>query len=292
MDHRDVLSRLSPDRKTALTLRSNRAGLLNLAGHWGAILLTGSLIAGGAPFWPLLLPVHGVLLVFLFTLQHECTHKTPFATEAINEWVGRVCGLVLIQPFEWFRYFHLAHHRWTNIEGQDPELASEKPATLRAWLVHVSGLPFWVAMIRITLRLALRRERASYLPTGALPRMQREAIVMLCLYALGLAFFAPLLFWVWILPALLGQPFLRLYLLAEHGDCPRVANMLENTRTTFTTGLVRFLAWNMPYHAEHHVYPSVPFHRLPEFHRVLRDHLKVTSDGYVGFTRTYLARRR
>ena len=66
------------------------------------------------------------------------------------------------------------------------------------------------------------------------------------------------------LPVLLGQPALRLYLLAEHGDCPRVANMFENTRTTFTTAMMRFLAWNMPYHVEHHVYPQVPFYRLPD----------------------------
>ena len=291
MDHKDILAALSPADKAALTLRSDRAGLIHLAGHAGAILVTGTLIAAGAPFWPLLLPVQGILLVFLFTLQHECTHKTPFATEALNEWVGRACGLVLIQPFEWFRYFHLAHHRWTNIDGQDPELAQEKPATHREWLIHVSGLPFWLAMIGVTFRLALNRERAPYLPANAVPRMQREAITLFCLYALGLAFAGPLLFWVWILPALLGQPFLRLYLLAEHGDCPRVANMLENTRTTFTTALVRFLAWNMTYHAEHHVYPAVPFHRLPAFHTVLRDHLKVTANGYVEFTKDYLARR-
>ncbi len=291
MDHKDILAALSPADKAALTLRSDRAGLIHLAGHAGAILVTGTLIATGAPFWPLLLPVQGILLVFLFTLQHECTHKTPFATEALNEWVGRACGLVLIQPFEWFRYFHLAHHRWTNIDGQDPELAQEKPATHREWLIHVSGLPFWLAMIGVTFRLALNRERAPYLPANAVPRMQREAITLICLYALGLAFAGPLLFWIWILPALLGQPFLRLYLLAEHGDCPRVANMLENTRTTFTTALVRFLAWNMPYHAEHHVYPAVPFHRLPAFNAVLRDHLKVTANGYVEFTKDYLARR-
>ena len=145
-------------------------------------------------------------------------------------------------------------------------------------------------MIATTVRLALNREHAPYLPRSARPRMQREAIVMLCLYALGLAFLSPLVLWVWVIPLLLGQPFLRLYLLAEHGDCPRVANMLENTRSTFTTALVRFLAWNMPYHTEHHVYPSVPFHRLPEFHDVLRDHLMVTADGYVQFTKDYLAR--
>lgn len=42
--------------------------------------------------------------------------------------------------------------------------------------------------------------------------------------------------------------------------------MFLNTRTTLTTRVVRFLAWNMPYHAEHHAMPSVPFHKLPVLH--------------------------
>ena len=79
---------------------------------------------------------------------------------------------------------------------------------------------------------------------------------------------------------MLGQPFLRLYLLTEHTGCPHVPEMLRNTRTTFTNPLVRFFTWNMPYHVEHHVHPTVPFHRLPAFHRVLRDELTVTANGY------------
>lgn len=31
----------------------------------------------------------------------------------------------------------------------------------------------------------------------------------------------------------------------------------------------RKLAWNMPYHAEHHAWPSVPFHFLPFVHKLL-----------------------
>jgi len=81
------------------------------------------------------------------------------------------------------------------------------------------------------------------------------------------------LFWIWLLPVLVGQPFLRFYLLAEHGLCPTVANMFENTRTTFTNSIVRFVAWNMPYHTEHHVYPMVPFHKLPELHRIIQNEL-------------------
>jgi len=102
---------------------------------------------------------------------------------------------------------------------------------------------------------------------------------------------SPLILWAWIVPVLIGQPALRLYLLAEHGDCPRVADMFENTRTTFTNRIVRFVAWNMPYHAEHHVFPAVPFHKLPALHVRMREHLKVTADGYAAFTRDYLDRR-
>ena len=116
---------------------------------------------------------------------------------------------------------------------------------------------------------------------------------MAAIYALGALslIWSPLLLWLWLVPVLLGQPFLRLYLLAEHGDCPFVANMFENTRTTYTNRVVRFLAWNMPYHVEHHAYPAVPFHHLPALHDKMREHLQVTAPGYAQFTKDYLARR-
>ena len=93
--------------------------------------------------------------------------------------------------------------------------------------------------------------------------------------------------WLWVLPVLIGQPFLRAYLLAEHTLCPHVANMLENTRTTFTTAAVRFIAWNMPFHAEHHAYPAVPFHQLPRFHGLIAAHLRQTERGYIRFHRRF-----
>lgn len=293
MDHKAFVAALPPEDKARLTALSNWAGLWHLAGHLGLIATLGALIALEVPGWWALLPVQGIALIFLFTLEHECTHHTPFATPALNDWIGRACGVVLLLPFEWFRYFHLAHHRWTNIPGRDPELEGAKPETRAQWLWHVSGLPYWLGMARVTLALALGRGAAGYLPSPALPRIRAEARWMLAGYA-ALAttvFWTPILLWVWLVPVLLGQPFLRLYLLAEHGDCPQVTNMFENTRTTFTTRAVRFLAWNMPFHVEHHVYPSVPFHRLPMLHGLMQDRLQVTSQGYAAFTRDYLARR-
>ena len=60
-----------------------------------------------------------------------------------------------------------------------------------------------------------------------------------------------------------GQPFLRYYLLAEHNGCVAGSEIMKNTRTTYSWELINQLAWNMPYHAEHHAWPQVPFHALP-----------------------------
>ncbi|OYX25651.1 MAG: hypothetical protein B7Z10_05700 [Rhodobacterales bacterium 32-66-7] len=277
-----------------MVARSDGPGLWRLAAHLGEVLGMGALIAAGVPGWWLLMPLQGVLIVFLFTLEHEATHRTPFRFAPLNDWAGRVAGFLILLPFEWFRYFHLAHHRWTNIDGRDPELEGGKPETFRAWVWHVSGLPYWGSELRLMAALVRGRAEGGYLPKGAKPRMIAEARWMGVGYVLAGAtlVWSPILLWVWLIPILLGQPFLRLYLLAEHGDCPRVANMFLNTRTTFTTGLVRWLAWNMPYHVEHHVWPAVPFHRLPEVHGLMKDQLQVTAEGYVAFTTGYLERRR
>ena len=77
------------------------------------------------------------------------------------------------------------------------------------------------------------------------------------------------------------------YLLAEHGLCPQVANMFENTHTTFTNRVIRFLAWNMPHHVVHHAYPAVLFYKLPQFHALTRDQLVSTSNGYLRFHMEY-----
>ena len=150
-----------------------------------------------------------------------------------------------------------------------------------ALLIDLGLLALFAVQHSVMARPAFKRAWTRLIPESA----ERSTYTLFSSLALIL------LFWLWILPVILGQPFLRLYLLAEHGDCPRVANMLENTRTTFTTALVRFLAWNMPFHVEHHVYPNVPFHRLPALHDLMQDRLQVTSQGYAAFTRDYLARR-
>jgi fatty acid desaturase len=87
----------------------------------------------------------------------------------------------------------------------------------------------------------------------------------------------------WVLPVAVAQPLLRAILLAEHTGCSENDDPLSNTRTTRTLWPVRFLMWEMPYHAEHHRYPALPFFALRSAHRDLGRHLAhVARHGYLG----------
>jgi fatty acid desaturase len=103
--------------------------------------------------------------------------------------------------------------------------------------------------------------------------------------ALSLSFAQPWFVLYWVLPLAVGQPILRFILLAEHTGCSFDNNPLANTRTTLTLAPLRFLMWNMPFHGEHHLYASIPFHALPAAHAKLSTHLAHVDPGYIQVNR-------
>jgi len=284
-------------RLADLNRRSDAVGLRHLAGHGALLLVTGALIGFAVGSWWIVpaTVLHGVALIALFAPLHETIHRTAFKSRWLNDGVGWLCGLLLVLPPEYFRFFHFAHHRHTQDSLHDPELASPKPTTFAQWLIHVSGWNYWRAEVVGLVTHALGRTPEPFLTAPrAAARVVTEARMVLMIYALIAATaaaagsWAPLIYWV--LPALAGQPFLRFYLLAEHTLCPLVPDMLANSRTTRTNAIVRLLAWNMPYHSEHHAFPSVPFHALPALHRDLRSDLKVVAPGYIAVNREIFQR--
>ena len=271
--------------------RSDALGVLQLLAHLSVLAATGAAIATGMGtilLWPAML-AHGIVLIFLFAPLHETIHRTAFRGRWLNDAVAFAIGVLLVLPREYFRAFHFAHHRFTQDAANDPELSSPKPASVGAYIWHVSGLPYWISGFRGLIQRARGIAREPFYGTERLRRsVILEARLVLAIYAAALigslATGSMLMLWYWIVPAALGQPFLRFYLLAEHAACPRSDNMLENSRTTYTNALVRFLAWNMPFHAEHHAWPSVPFHALPRANTLIAARLGTTAPGYVAAT--------
>jgi fatty acid desaturase len=290
--YQSLMAQLTREQRLDLLQRSDWIGLLHLLGHWGAIVANTTLIIWQVPGWQALLVVQGVLIISNFALLHETIHKTAFATAWLNTVASNVCGLLIMTGPIWFRHFHTDHHRYTNDPQKDPELATPRPETLLQYLVYMSALPVLWSNFRLLVVNALFVNRDPYVGASRRAAVRREAWLFLCIYAAAIGgsvyTASTLLLWIWLVPVVIGQPFLRAYLLAEHGGCPLVEDMLLNTRTTYTSAVVRFLAWNMPYHTEHHVFPAIPFHNLPKFHDIIRDHLNVTENGYVRFHKQFI----
>jgi fatty acid desaturase len=286
---------LAPDALRALQTRSNARGALRLTLHLTALIAAGYWVATATP-WTILPAILalGLVQAALFAPHHETMHQTAFASRRANAIVGWLASAPSLLNAQFYAAFHLAHHRHTQIPGQDPELLTPTPATPRDYLLRILGIPFWRARALLILR-AWRNDLSEYNfipPTAAKPiiRSVRAQSAMMLAAALLAAFLinwkTPFLYWI--LPQLLGTPFLVAYLLAEHTGCTQDRNGLTNTRTTLTNALVRALMWNMPFHAEHHLYPSIPFHRLPAAHRAIRARLGVIEPGYLGWNRAFL----
>ncbi len=272
--------------------RSNVKGLSRLGIHLGMLTCTGLLLAASrGTVWSLgAIILHGVFLTFLFSALHESIHATGFKSRWLNDAVAFAFGVALLLPREYFRAFHLMHHRYTQDPERDPELSVKKPETIGEYLLYLSALPYWRERVTTLIRHARADVTERFIPEGKRPMIVREARLHLALYAIAaavsLAAQSSVLLIYWTLPVVLGQPFLRAFLLAEHTGCPYVPEMMVNTRTTVSNPVVRLLSWNMPYHAEHHAWAAVPFHNLPHAHRQLGNRITHLARGYVGFHRS------
>ncbi len=279
----------------ALNQRSNLRGCLQLAAHLTVLGLSGYVWhqgwAQGSVWlaWPALV-VYGFSLATMFAPLHEGVHRTAFASQALNDVVAWGAGVLSFYNSTFYRRYHQWHHRYTRIAGKDPELEDVQPATLGMYLWQISGVPWWLGKLRGHWQLAWGQTAAmAHIPDSARTAVMRSTQWQLVVYgaaiALSIGFHQPWFWQYWLLPLAIGQPLLRFILIAEHTGCSREGNALTNTRTTLTLWPIRLLMWNMPFHAEHHLYPSIPFHALSQAHRQLAPYFSHVDSGYLAVNR-------
>jgi fatty acid desaturase len=285
----DVPSRtlLAPAALHRLSERSDLRGAVQLGTHGVAMSATALLVWLAWPHWYLLIPamtLHGITIVTMFAPMHECVHRTAFASRTANDIVGWIAGVVSFYNSTFYRHYHAWHHRYTQDPARDPELMYPKAGNRRQYFKEITGLNFWLRRAIDYPSLALGRIRnLPFVPDHVRLRVALSLSMQLLLYlvaASSIALGCPAALYFWFLPAVLAQPLLRALLIVEHTGCSHDRNGLANTRTTSTLFPVRLLMWNMPYHAEHHLFPAVPFHRLPALHREVGDKLVHTAPSY------------
>ncbi|MEM9215367.1 MAG: fatty acid desaturase [Cyanobacteria bacterium P01_F01_bin.150] len=280
----------------SLNQRSDWDGTVRFTAHLGVILISGYLWAV-APSWlsVLALIIGGAGFALMFCAMHEGSHRTAFASPKANDVMAWIAGLLSFYNSTFYRRYHNWHHRYTQIPGKDPELDDPGPETVGQYLWQLSGIPWWLGKFKGHFKVALGNLDGCYfLPKSCHEKVIRSTRIQLGVYG-AIALVSTLLghpwFIVlhWLLPLAVGQPLLRFILWAEHTGCPNEANPLTNTRTTLTLWPLRFLMWNMPYHAEHHLYPSIPFHALPAAHQTLKSYFERVESGYLNVNQSIVA---
>jgi fatty acid desaturase len=286
-----VSNPVSHARLRELSRRRDGPAAMRMASHLGAIALVGSLAAVptvlGSPLWAIPLVIcQAFLVAFLFMPLHETVHKTAFRTRWLNVGLGHLCGAAIGFPYEYYSVFHWQHHRHTQDPDKDPELLVMPPLTSATRLLLAFSGAFQVASrLQLLLKHAITGTvTVPWVPTDKRHLIIREARIYLVAYGAvfvgSVALQSSALLFAWIVPLLIGQFFLRPYLFTEHTGCGRARSAFDNTRTTYTNAVLRWLAWNMPYHAEHHAYPSVPFHALPELNALVSARITHSERGY------------
>jgi len=206
----------------ALMARSDGSALLRTVWHFGALVITGSLLwrLRSTPWVLPLLVAHGYVLAFVFCALHETAHRTAFRTRGLNAAVGTLAGLLTVWPYRNYRVYHWEHHRYTQDPERDPELFFAKPASRPAYLFVLTGIPNALRRIGDILRLAAGRADRPWMAPAERRPLIVEARVYLGVYvALVIASVLAgswIALLVWIAPWVIGQVFLRPYLLAEH----------------------------------------------------------------------------
>jgi len=227
------------------------------------------------------IPLHDLLVQ-----GHEGSHGLISRVHWVNELFGWLTLAPVSISCAAHRIFHMRHHEGPHQEG-DPEYELFNRV--------VPGVPGWAFIIIPAAAPAAVNGYAWQHSSDFKMRLRiaLELSASICLHAalavtLGLQFYGKII----LLPVFTGLPvatFLRA--ITEHHGTAR-GDEWKNSRSVRTNKLLEFLWSNVNYHLEHHLYPGVPYHRLPAVKQILAssysEHHANISRGYVRTATTLL----
>lgn len=233
----------------------------------------------------------------LAVLAHEGAHhlvvRSHFWNDVLTNYLTTYPLTFTVQGY---RTTHLKHH-WYLETPEDPSKVSVDRHP-EEWTFP---MPVW-NFVRMFLRdLLLLSQRAAIslmkylweIPGGRTPHVIRITVmhaVAVALFAWSGNLLAYLLLWIVPLYTVTVACY-RLRSVAEHsGIGPQserysrdVIDNLRTTRTTTGSGLSQYLLipYNVSYHIEHHMFPSIPTFRLRGLHRKLRTNPVYAANAHI-----------
>jgi fatty acid desaturase len=224
----------------------------------------------------------------LAVLAHEGVHRLLLGNRRLNDLLARVfLAWPVLIDFDAYRRVHFRHHRHVN-SPQDPDWTRNR--------YDAVGGRGWQRLARLMAGTAGRQQEIfewfvvgrSLGPWPVVRGLYYATIAGAAIWAGGarallMYWFVPLLTWFLVTMRLKG--------VAEHFALGN-ADTLQAARTIIHGRIARLLLFprNAAYHLEHHLYPRVPHHRLPELHAELMRRPEFSASaplvqGYLAFAR-------
>ena len=268
-----------------LTGRSDGSGFLQVLPHLALVAISGAaafFAAARLPWWALLaiLFVHGSLWAYLANGFHELTHGTVFKTRALNAVFLRIYSFLTWNSHVLYKASHTRHHLYTLHPPQDLEVVLPMRLTLAGFLgsAVIDPLGFFGSvstMVRHAAgKLTGEWENALFPESDAAQRRRlfTWARCTLLGHALIVALSAVTGWWLAAVlttgAAFYGRWVFFLNTYSQHtGLQDNVPDFRLCTRTVRHNPVLQYLYFHMNYHAEHHMYASVPCYNLERLHR-------------------------
>lgn len=282
---------------------STKRGVLELlitavpfAAAWGAMLI--ALNFGQLWLYALLLLPAAGLLMRLFMIQHDCGHGSFFPSRALNDWTGRILGVLTLTPYDYWRRSHAVHHASTgNLDqrgiGDIDTLTVGEYLGRSAWQrfcyrlyrnpVVMFGLgPLY--MLGLQTRVPVGFMRKGWGPWAS-TQITNVAVLVTCglvAWAVGLGPFLLIHLPVVLLAAAAGvwlfyvQHQFEDTHWSEQEEWSFHEAALHGSSHYDLPAVLRWFTANIGMHHIHHLSSRIPYYRLPD---VLRDHPELRDVG-------------
>jgi omega-6 fatty acid desaturase (delta-12 desaturase) len=275
----------------AMSVAQLASGFVPLIGIYALMYAA---LAYGVSYWAvaaLSLPAAG-FIARIFIFQHDCGHGSFFRSARANRWVGLVCSVITLTPYENWRRQHAGHHmHWNDLDNRNSgsdiystclTVAEYRALPPRRQLFYRFVWHPIVALILLPPLVFLLLYRFAFDTPAAWARERRSvyitnAALFVVFGALAFAFGWQNVLLVHLPPAILAS-ILGVWMFSlQHRFEGAVwaregAWNSENASIAGSSHLVlpKILQWftgNIGFHHIHHLDPRVPNYRLEACHR-------------------------
>jgi omega-6 fatty acid desaturase (delta-12 desaturase) len=227
-------------------------------------------------------------LVRIFIIQHDCGHGSFLKTRRANHWLGRICGVLTLTPYGYWRKNHATHHaRASNLDergiGDISTITVNEYLQLSRWgklKYRIYRNPLFLFSIGPVVRLVVlqrfysgsdkvsKAERLSVHGTN----LAIAVVVLVMILTIGLEEFLLVQTPIVVLSAVVGT---WLFYVQHQFEGTYWAHRDEwdyaaaGLRGSSFLKLPRVLQWftgNIGFHHIHHLSPRIPNYRLQKCH--------------------------